>query len=158
MKSTAALAVFSVASFVLLAGCNTRVRYGEDSPLVGKPAPSIEGKTVDGTAFSLKEKYADNVVLVDFWATWCGPCVMELPILLKVAEDYKDRGVVLVTVNAGEDAEKIQAFQKELEAKFNVVLDPDGKHASAYQVSGIPQLVVIGRGGIVEELHVGLAG
>ena len=123
-------------------------------PLVGRTAPDIEAKLLDDSPFSLKS-HASEVVLLDFWATWCGPCVMELPILMKIAEEYKSKGVVLYAVNAGEDAETIRAFLKDRQWEFNVVLDADGKSAIAYEVTGIPQLVIIGRNGIVKAVHVG---
>ncbi len=58
----------------------------EVSPLVGKTAPDIEQKLLDGNEFSLKSLRGEQVVMLDFWATWCGPCVQEMPILAKVAE------------------------------------------------------------------------
>ena len=129
----------------------------EQSPLVGKPAPDVEGELLDGTKFSLKEQYANNIVMLDFWATWCGPCVEELPILMKVAEQYRDKGVVLFAVNQQEDPKQVAAFLKEMSWKLNVVVDPESKHGDAYEVSGIPQLAIIGCDGIVHKLHVGYA-
>jgi thiol-disulfide isomerase/thioredoxin len=129
----------------------------EVSPLVGKPAPDVEGELLDGAKFSLKEHYATNVVMLDFWATWCPPCVMELPVLLKIAEEYRSQGVVLFAVNQQEDPKKVAAFVKENDWNLNVVLDPDSKHGDAYVVSGIPQLVIIGCDGLVHNVHVGFA-
>ena len=80
---------------------------------------------------------------------------MELPILMKLADEFKSQGVVLYTVNGGEEPELIRRFQQEMEWKFNVVLDQDFKLADAYGVRTIPQLMVIDRGGIVREVHVG---
>lgn len=127
------------------------------SPLVGKPAPAVQGELLDGSKFSLEEHSAKNVVLLDFWATWCGPCVEELPVLMKLAEEFKHKGVVLYAVNEEEDAETIGKFLQAKNWKLNVVLDADGKHGSAFAVSGIPQLVVIGRDGKVRHVHVGFA-
>jgi peroxiredoxin len=148
------LRMLLVGSLALLISCD-RPRYGIESPLVGKTAPDIEGQLLDGTKLSLKDQYTSNVVLLDFWETSCGPCLVELPVLTSLAEEFKTRGVVLYAVNGGEEPELIRQFQQELQMPFKVVLDPDFKHAKAYQVGPIPQLVVIGRGGIVQEVHVG---
>ncbi len=136
-------------------GAEKPAALGKESPLVGKPAPDVEGTLLDGSEFSLKQQYASNVVMLDFWATWCGPCIAELPILMKLADDYKAKGVVLYAVNQEEDAETVRKFIEENGWKLNVVLDPNGKHGTAYRVSGIPQLVFIDRGGIVRKVHTG---
>ncbi len=125
------------------------------SPLVGEPAPDITSTMLDGSPFKLQELYAENILLVDFWATWCGPCVQELPILIKVAEQYADRGVRLYAINQGEDKETIQQFLDRNKWDLNVVLDQEGVTGTAYAVSGIPQLVIIDKQGKVQSVHVG---
>ncbi|HJN07762.1 MAG TPA: DUF2092 domain-containing protein [Pirellulaceae bacterium] len=125
------------------------------SPLVGKPTPDIASTMLDGSPFNLQERYAENILMVDFWATWCGPCVKELPILMKVAEQYADRGVALYAINQGEDVETIQRFLDQQKWKLNVVLDQKGAVGSAYAVEGIPQLVIIDKAGTVQSVHVG---
>jgi thiol-disulfide isomerase/thioredoxin len=127
----------------------------ESSPLAGQPAPGVEGSLLDGSRFSLKDQFPKHVVLLDFWATWCGPCLEELPVLMKLAEEYQNQGVVLYAVNQEEDAEHIREFLKGKNWKLNVVLDPDGKHGNAYDLQAIPQLVIIGRDGKVRRVHVG---
>lgn len=129
----------------------------KQSPLVGKPAPDVESELLDGSKFSLKEQIGKGVILLDFWATWCGPCIEELPILMKLAEEYRDQRVVLYAVNQQEDAKDIGSFLERMGWKLNVVLDPESKHGDAYGVNGIPQLVIIGQDGNVRKVHVGYA-
>lgn len=128
---------------------------GKKPAATKQSAPGIEGEMLDGSPFSLKEKYATNVIMLDFWATWCGPCVMELPILIKLADEYQSRGVALYAVNGGEDVETVRDFLKERNWSFNVVMDASGKHADAYQVGGIPHLVLIDKQGTIRKVQVG---
>ncbi|MDP6442805.1 MAG: DUF2092 domain-containing protein [Pirellulaceae bacterium] len=130
-------------------------REPEPSPLIGKPAPELVSTTLAGEPFKLSEQHAENIVLLDFWATWCGPCVQEMPVLAEVAKEYKKRGVRLFAVNQGEDAETIAAFLRDKEMDVNVVMDAKGDVSSGYQVQGIPMLVIVDKGGNVHNVHIG---
>ena len=125
------------------------------SPLVGKPAPDVEQQLLGGDRFSLKALRGKKIVILDFWATWCGPCVQEMPLVAKVAEQYRDKGVALYCVNQGEEADEIQSFLDAKGLKVTVSLDPAGQAASAYGVEGIPTLVLIDQAGVVHSVHVG---
>lgn len=125
------------------------------SPLVGKAAASVELSMLDGTPFSLAADKGKNIVILDFWATWCGPCVREMPLVAQVAAEYKDKGVVVYAVNQREDAATIRQFLLREHLQVHVVLDSTGSVGNAYQVEGIPTLVVIDKEGIVQSVHVG---
>jgi thiol-disulfide isomerase/thioredoxin len=125
------------------------------SPLVGKPATNISLDLVDKGKFELKDHRDKDVVMIDFWATWCGPCVMELPILTEVAEGYKDKGVAFYAINLRESPAQIKKFQEDKKLKFTVALDKDGATANAYNVEGIPTLVLVDKKGVVQSVHVG---
>lgn len=122
--------------------------------LVGKPAPEISLARLGGGEFKLSAQKG-KVVIVDFWATWCGPCVAAMPVLLKVAEEYREKGVLLIGANQGEDEETVAGFLKEKAWDLQVAMDPDGKSGAAYMVTGIPQTVIIGRDGTVRKVHIG---
>ena len=153
----------ALGGFLLLAAAcsrpdseNVSVEPAVQKPAEAKPAaPEIVGEMLDGSPFSLKEKHTTSVVMLDFWATWCGPCVMELPILIKLADEYQSRGVALYAVNSGEDPDTVRDFLKERNWSMNVVMDPVGKHSDAYKVHGIPHLVLIDKQGMVRKVHVG---
>ncbi len=104
------------------------------SPLLGKPAPDVSLKLLEEGKgeFKLKEHKGEHVVMLDFWATWCGPCVKELPILSEVAEAYKDKGVVCA-VNQQEEPAEIRTFLKEKKLKLTVALDSSGTGLDADQ-------------------------
>ena len=127
------------------------------SPLLGKPAPAFKVETLDGKGFDLAAQAGKNVVVLDFWATWCGPCRMALPIVAATAESLKAKGVVFLAVNQGETKETVEAFLKEQKLQCPVGFDPEGKVAGKYLVEGIPQTVVIGKDGLVKQVHVGFS-
>ena len=126
-------------------------------PLIGKVAPTCELNLLEGGKMTLAKHKGKEVVLLDFWATWCGPCRKSLPILAELAEKFKDKGLVLYAVNQREDAEKIKDFLAKQTFKLVVALDSDGKVGESYGVDGIPQTVLIGKDGVVQAVHIGYA-
>jgi thiol-disulfide isomerase/thioredoxin len=125
------------------------------SPLVGKPAPELGLRLLEGGELRLKDHRDKDIVMLDFWATWCGPCVQELPLLTQVAESYKDKGVAFFAINVRETPEQIKKFQVDKKLKFTVALDPDGATGTAYGADAIPMLVLVDKKGIVQSVHVG---
>lgn len=123
--------------------------------LIGKPAPAIRAKMLDGSDFDLAS-LKGRIVLLDFWATWCGPCVQAMPKVQKVAEKFADRNVTILGVNSdGGDTKKVSAFLEKRKITLGQVMDADGSIGSAYAVTGIPCMVFIDAGGVVQDVHVG---
>ncbi len=125
------------------------------SPLIGKAAPEFELNLLDGGKLSLAKHKGKEVVLLDFWATWCGPCRKSLPILANVTEQFKDKGLVFYALNQRENAEAIKDFLGKQTFKLTVALDAEGKVGEAYGVEGIPQTVLIDKDGTVRAVHIG---
>ncbi len=96
-----------------------------------------------------------DVLILDFWATWCGPCRQALPTLVEVASEYKERGVKLFAVDLGETPDEVRQFLDDSGLDLTVVMDDDGSIAERYHVEAIPQTVIIGRDGMVRYVHVG---
>jgi thiol-disulfide isomerase/thioredoxin len=125
--------------------------------LPGQPM-EIKGTLLDGTPFD-QQRLAGKVVLVDFWATWCGPCVAEIPNMLKEYEKYHDKGFEVVGVSLDEDREALVEFVKEKKIPWPILHEKstgDGwQHplATYYGITGIPQLILIGRDGNVITLN-----
>ncbi len=124
------------------------------SSLVGKPAPKLEAEGIDGTPFKLTDMKG-RVVVLDFWASWCGPCMQTMPAIDGVIKDMASQDLDLVAVNLEEPAERAQAAMERLKLDTKVVLDLDGVAAQRYQATAIPQTVIIDRQGIVRHVFVG---
>jgi thiol-disulfide isomerase/thioredoxin len=125
-------------------------------PLVGEVAPPVKLDLLDGGTLDLASYKGKNVVILDFWATWCGPCVRAMPVIDAVAEKFKEKGVLLFAVNLQEEPEDIKKFLEEAEIQLDVALDKTGEAAQAYKAEAIPQTVIIGKDGTVQVVHVGL--
>lgn len=130
---------------------------GDASALdVGKPMPEIGLKTLGGkkvTVAALKGK----VVIVDFWATWCGPCKEEMPVLQKLYAKYGKQGLVVVGVSVDRESSKLKKYLSNLGVTFPVV--HDGEHAvtERYEPAKMPSSFIIGRDGKVKFVHPGFS-
>jgi thiol-disulfide isomerase/thioredoxin len=143
--------------------------------LVGKPAPDFTLTVLDGedkTKTLSKTDLAGKVVMIDFWATWCGPCMMELPEIQKLIEAYaKDKKDILVVAlsqdrEAGDLSHVRKLVEKTLAEKKieltgtpigRIGLDPTGTVGEAFQVTGLPTVVLLDPKGVVQAAHVGFS-
>ena len=117
--------------------------------MIGKFAPDFSLTDIDGDPISLKE-YQGKVVLLDFWATWCGPCIAEMPNVKKIYDTHKDMGFVVIGISLDNDASEVRDFLKECELPWRQVCDgQDGPLKKLFQVRGIPSLWFIDREGKV---------
>ncbi|MBS1955860.1 MAG: redoxin domain-containing protein [Cyanobacteria bacterium SZAS-4] len=123
--------------------------------MVGQRAPKVNISTTDGGKFSLS-RVRGKVVVMDFWATWCGPCVRAMPVLESITGGFPKSDIAFIAVNEKEEPEKVQAFLREKSLNPLVGFDKDGEVSQRYRVVGIPQTVIIGRDGKVKSVHVGV--
>ncbi len=142
---------------IITGGARRPAAEPEPHALLGKPAPQIDLELLDGGKLDLASYKDKNVVILDFWATWCGPCVRAMPIIDKVAEKYKDKGVLLFAVNIQEMPEEIKKFLAEAEIDVSVALDSEGATAAAYLANAIPQTVIVGKDGSVQVVKIGVS-
>jgi len=124
-----------------------------DSPLVGKPAPNFSLRGLDGELVQL-EDFRGQPVFLNFWATWCQPCIAEHPVLQAVAQRYEGR-VQFLGVVYHDDIEKIQAFINSRGEWGSTLLDLEGSVAVAYGVYGAPETFFINKDGVIVEKLVG---
>jgi peroxiredoxin len=130
---------------------------GQLSALIGEPAPDFEIATLEGGTFKLGESLGKEVVVLDFWATWCGPCIKALPDVMAAVGEFEDQGVRLIGVNQSEAAATVSKFLAAKGWKMEVVLDNDAERPvrELFGVTGIPTTFIIGKDGKVSMMHSG---
>jgi len=99
--------------------------------------------------------FRGQVVVVDFWASWCVPCRRSFPWLNSMHEKYADDGLVIIGVNVDKERADASGFLQEYPARFRISYDPEGKLAEQYGVEGMPSSFIIGRDGQLMKRHLG---
>jgi peroxiredoxin len=123
---------------------------------VGDAMPSYQATTLDGKPFDLAAERAKDVVFVNVWATWCGPCRFEIPELQKMHDKYAARGFEVVGVSVDESgAEVVKPFVAEQKISYPIALDPNGKIANLLQTTVLPTSVVVDRNGKIVWRRIG---
>ena len=151
LLSRAALWVQLAASAMLVnAACQVAAHAAAPSPA----APDFTLRTMNGPNLRLQEQRG-QVVMVNFWATWCGPCRQEMPHLNRLYEKYRKSGFVLLGVNVDDDAHSATEMASKLGLKFPVLLDTDKKVSKLYDLNAMPSTVLIDRDGKVRHVHHG---
>ncbi len=121
--------------------------------LVDRPAPAASLKLLDGETVELAAHKGQDVVVLDFWATWCVPCRQAMPQVERAVKAFRSKGVELYAVNVGESAEEVRRFLEQVKPDITVALDPKGKVARRFGVESFPSLVIIGKDGVVKTVH-----
>ena len=119
-----------------------------------KAAPDFTLKRFSGDNLRLEE-YRGKVVLVNFWASWCGPCRQEMPILDKIQKRYAAMGLVILGVNVDSDEAKARDVAGDANVSFPLLLDSEQKVSHDYAVAGMPFTVLVDRDGTIRYIHRG---
>ena len=124
------------------------------SGLAGQPAPDFALKSSTGQNLRLSE-YRGDVVMINFWATWCGPCRQEMPLLDELYSRYQRVGFSLLGVNIDDDSGKALNMASELGVSFPVLFDSRKEVSRLYEVEAMPVTVIVDREGTVRHVHHG---
>ena len=124
------------------------------SGLAGRPAPDFALKSSSGENLRLSE-YRGDVVMINFWATWCGPCRQEMPLLDELYSRYERVGFNLLGVNIDDDSNRAMAMINELGVSFPVLFDSRKEVSKMYDVDAMPVTVIVDREGTVRHVHQG---
>lgn len=149
-----------VAVLLLLLGVGWTVRDRFLPPEVGTRAPDFAVRDMQGRPVSLSDLRGD-VVLLNIWATWCGPCREEMPSMQRLHEQLGDEGLRIVAVSidgAGSGAERagdVAAFARQFGLTFPIWLNPSGDIQRTYRTTGVPETFLIGRDGVIRKKVIG---
>ena len=116
------------------------------------PAPAFTLPARGGGTLDLS-KYKGQVVMINFWASWCGPCRQEMPLLENIYQKYNKLGFTLLGISIDDDSKTAEDFLKKVPVSFPVLFDTQSKVSGLYQVQGMPTTIFIDRKGNVRQIH-----
>jgi peroxiredoxin len=122
--------------------------------VAGLAAPDFSLLTSDGRTITLSD-LRGQAVIVNFWATWCPPCLEEMPTLQEVYEAYRDEGLVVLAINQDEPADRVARFAQQHGLTFPLLLDAEFNVTDRYQVGLLPSTFFVDRAGVVYEVIFG---
>lgn len=120
------------------------------------PAPDFRLASLDGDMIGPPD-YAGDVVLVEFWATWCGPCRLQARFLEELHTELGGQGVHFLAIDSGEDEATVREFVARNPFPYPVLLDPDSSLSSRYQVYGLPTVMIVDRQGAISFMETGVS-
>jgi peroxiredoxin len=118
------------------------------------PAPQFSLAARGGKTINLAQ-YKGQVVMINFWATWCGPCRQEMPLLESIYKQYHKAGFTLLGVNVEPDAKPAEDYLKAIPVSFPILFDTKSEVSKMYEVSGMPSTIIVDRKGNVRVIHHG---
>ncbi len=124
-------------------------------PVVGALAPGFTLINLEGEQVSLDD-FHGRPVLINLWATWCGPCRIEMPAIQSRFEKYQDDGFAVLAVNFDEQQAVVQSFRDEFGLTFQILLDPGAKVQNLYRNRSYPSSFFIDRAGVIQVQHIGV--
>ena len=150
----------AIIACIFISGCTkdaSKPRNRKPIDLSQRTAPDFTAQTIDGKTITLSDYQGSKAVIVDIWATWCGPCQMEMPLLQKIYEKHRDKlEIIAVSVDERGDTGKVMKFVTDKNIKFKIIHDLTGDIARKFPTRSIPFLTVIDKDGKVVKTFLGL--
>jgi thiol-disulfide isomerase/thioredoxin len=137
---------------LVVSGCS-RPSSQQGAIEIGRPAPTFNLADLNGRKVSL-DQFKGKVVMLDFWATWCGPCRMTMPLLENLQKEYANT-IVLLAINLQEPGDAVRDFARAQNLHSQVLLDEEGTVGQTYGADAIPMQVLIDKEGIVRDIMTG---
>jgi thiol-disulfide isomerase/thioredoxin len=161
IKSKTAL-ILLAALLMLVTGCHTSKEESSTPESastvkgieIGSIAPDFTLINLEGETINLSD-FKSSPVMLNFWATWCGPCRNEMPYIQEVYEKWKDSNLVILTINNREEISTVSQFMQENDLSFPVLLDTLGDVFSKYEIRYIPTTFFIDKDGIIKDKRIG---
>lgn len=138
--------VTMVVTFITVFGLGLALRQANQTQVTSGPAPDFTLALYDGRTFALHEQRG-KVVLINFWASWCGPCRTEAPELNAIWDEYKDRGLVMIGVDYLDNEKNALDFLKEFSVQYMNGPDLETQIATAYRIKGVPETYIVDKQG-----------
>ena len=156
----AVIALIAASVLVYVAGLPDRAAYsgqmiegiGHFAPEIGEFAPPFEQPTLSGDMLNLLDVQGESVI-INFWATWCTPCVVEMPALHAL---HEETGIRIIGVNMGESRSTVAQWIAENSITYDIVLDLQGQVAEAYRLRGQPSTYIVAPDGIITHIFYGV--
>ncbi|HKK55621.1 TlpA disulfide reductase family protein [Marinobacter sp.] len=121
---------------------------------ISEPAADFTLKSRQGENLRL-ENFRGQVVMLNFWASWCGPCRQEMPLMDDLYEQYKDLGFTVLAVNVDANREEAHRFLNSVPVSFPILYDPESRVSELYRVQAMPTTIMIDRNGTARFIHYG---
>lgn len=156
-RSKKTIQVMILVLFVLLGGYTITSGLFEDKeslPEVGQPVPSFQLSTLEGDVLQI-EDFKGHPVVINFWGSFCEPCVREMPLIQAYHEKYAEDGLIILGINLNEPKLSVEAFAKQMGVTFPILLDPGGETRKRYGVTSFPTTFFLDKDGNLVSEKVG---
>ena len=162
LTTTALLMIMSAFALIIQTSLPERAHFtgqiiegeGLVAPEINSTAPLFENMTLTGDTLQLKDLRGQPVI-VNFWATWCGPCKVEMPELQRLYEEFSSKGLRILAVNLGEPTPIVAQWVEENEFTYDILIDDKRQTATSYQLRGQPSTYMIAPDGTITHIYYG---
>jgi cytochrome c biogenesis protein CcmG, thiol:disulfide interchange protein DsbE len=149
--------IIVLAAFIFTGSCSTAIKQNNnlgEGPEIDKYAPDFQLTALSGEGVSLSD-YKGKPVVINFWATWCGYCVEEMPLLQDIYDNRAGDGLMVVAVNSGETTSQAKEFMQAYGYSFPVLLDRSQDVTIDYKIRGFPTTFFVDADGVIRDIKVG---